>query len=84
LFGEVQFHEIYIECPLDVCRQRDPKGLYRKAREGLIPAFTGVSDPYEPPPAPDLTIRTADLSIDECLNVLLGFTLERCASRPVT
>lgn len=84
LFRRDQFYEIYLECPLDVCRQRDPKGLYRKAREGLIPAFTGITDPYEPPPAPDLTIRTADLSIDESLKVLLEFALERCASNPET
>ncbi len=84
LFRKDQFYEVYLECPLDICEQRDPKGLYRKAREGLIPAFTGITDPYEPPPAPDLTIRTADLSIDESLNVLLKFTLERCAFRPET
>lgn len=84
LFRKDQFYEIYLECPLDVCRQRDPKGLYRKAREGLIPAFTGITDPYEPPLAPDLTVRTADLSIDESLNMLLEFTLERCASKHET
>jgi len=84
LFRKDQFYEIYLECPLDVCRQRDPKGLYRKAREGLIPAFTGITDPYEPPLAPDLTVRTADLSIEESLKLLLKFTLEHCAARRTT
>ena len=45
-FGRGQFYEIFLECPLEICIQRDPKGLYSKAREGLIPNFTGVSDPY--------------------------------------
>jgi len=84
LFRKDQFYEIYLECPLDVCRQRDPKGLYRKASEGLIPAFTGITDPYEPPLAPDLTVRTADLSIEESLKLLLKFTLEHCAARRTT
>ena len=84
LFRKDQFYEIYLECPLDVCRQRDPKGLYRKACEGLIPAFTGITDPYEPPLAPDLTVRTADLSIEESLKLLLKFTLEHCAARRTT
>jgi len=77
-FDRDQFYEIFLECPIEVCRQRDPKGLYRKAQEGLIPAFTGVSDPYEPPNAPDLVIRTSQLTAQESLEVLCRFCLDRC------
>jgi adenylylsulfate kinase len=52
------FIEIFVDAPLEVCAERDVKGLYRKAFSGEIPAFTGVSDPYEPPAAPELHIRT--------------------------
>ncbi|HET6961986.1 MAG TPA: adenylyl-sulfate kinase [Terriglobia bacterium] len=77
-FKKGQFYEVFLECPIEVCRQRDPKGLYRKAHEGLIPAFTGVSDPYEPPPAPDLVIRTGELTIQQSLQALNRFCLDRC------
>jgi adenylylsulfate kinase len=77
-FKANQFYEIFLECPIEVCRQRDPKGLYRKAHEGLIPTFTGVSDPYEPPPAPDLVIRTGELTIQQSLQALHRFCLDRC------
>jgi adenylyl-sulfate kinase len=52
------FVEVFVECPLDVLTARDPKGLYRRALAGEIPHFTGVSDPYEPPLNPDITVRT--------------------------
>ncbi len=52
------FIEIFVDCPVEVCAGRDVKGLYKKAYSGEIPQFTGVSDPYEPPPAPELTLRT--------------------------
>lgn len=80
-FEKNQFYEIFLECPIEVCRQRDPKGLYRKAQEGLIPAFTGVSDPYEPPNAPDLVIRTGELTAPESLEVLHRFCLDRCLAQ---
>lgn len=60
IIGPVQFYEVYVSTPIDVCEQRDPKGLYRMAKAGKLTNFTGVSDPYEPPEAPDL----ADLVID--------------------
>ncbi len=52
------FVEIFVDCPVEVCAKRDVKGLYKKAYSGEIPQFTGVSDPYEPPSAPELTLRT--------------------------
>jgi adenylyl-sulfate kinase len=80
-FRTNQFYEVFLQCPIEVCRQRDPKGLYRKAHEGLIPAFTGVSDPYEPPPAPDLVIRTGELTIQQSLQALRRFCLDRCLAQ---
>ncbi len=54
----VDFVEVFVDAPLEVCAERDVKGLYKKAFAGEIPQFTGVSDPYEPPAAPDLTLKT--------------------------
>ena len=60
-----RFLEVFVDAPIEVCEERDPKGLYRKAREGKIPEFTGITSPYEPPEAPELVIRTGELSVDE-------------------
>ncbi|QCP51488.1 adenylyl-sulfate kinase [Trinickia violacea] len=59
IIGPDRFIEVYVSTPLDVCEARDPKGLYRKARQGEIRQFTGVTSPYEPPLAPSLAIDTA-------------------------
>jgi bifunctional enzyme CysN/CysC len=64
LFAPGDFIEAFVDTPLDVCEQRDVKGLYRKARAGEIPHFTGISSPYEAPEAPELHLRTADASVD--------------------
>ena len=70
--GEVtNFIEVYVECPVEACIQRDVKGLYAKALAGEIPEFTGVSDPYEPPFSPEITVHTADESIEEsCAKII--------------
>ncbi|MDG1658435.1 MAG: adenylyl-sulfate kinase, partial [Crocinitomicaceae bacterium] len=60
--GEDRFIEVYINAPLEVCEKRDPKGLYKKARDGVITDFTGVSSPYEAPVSPDVEVRTDELS----------------------
>ncbi len=65
------FVEVYVHASLDVCEERDPKGLYKKARAGQIPEFTGISAPYEEPLSPELTLRTGEGSVDECAMVLL-------------
>jgi len=64
---EGKFLEIYLNAPLEVCEQRDPKGLYAKARSGEIKNFTGISAPYEPPRKPELELRTDLLSIEDCV-----------------
>jgi adenylyl-sulfate kinase len=66
IVGADRFIEVYLDAPLDVCERRDPKGLYRKARRGEIPDFTGISAPYEPPIAPAAVVHTAERSINEC------------------
>lgn len=71
LVGSAHFIEVHVNTPLDVCEQRDPKGLYRKARLGLIPHMTGISSPYEPPERPDLVLAP-ELSLDEAVARLLG------------
>jgi bifunctional enzyme CysN/CysC len=60
LFAPGEFVEVFVDTPLDECERRDPKGLYAKARRGEIPAFTGISSPYEPPLAPEFHVRTAE------------------------
>ena len=64
---EGRFLEVFLDTPLDVCRQRDPKGLYRKANAGQIPQFTGIDAPYERPAACELTLDTAQSTLDVCV-----------------
>jgi adenylyl-sulfate kinase len=63
--SEAPFVEVFVDAPLSVVEARDVKGLYKKARAGEIPAFTGVSDPYEPPLAPEVVVKTGEESIDQ-------------------
>ena len=71
------FFEIFVDTPVEVCEQRDPKGLYRKARAGEIQAFTGISAPYEAPQHPDLALPTTTLGPDACVARLKAFLAER-------
>lgn len=66
------FVECYVECPLEVLIERDVKGLYEKALAGEIQNFTGVSDPYEPPPDPEITVNSATQTIAESAAIILG------------
>lgn len=67
----VRFVEVFVDTPLEVCEQRDPKGLYAKARRGEIEEFTGVSDPYEPPTSPEVHLKTEESTVDEAVAQLL-------------
>jgi len=60
-----------------VCEKRDPKGLYRRARAGQIPDFTGISSPYEDPEHPELALDTATLEVKECVNMIVTLLVER-------
>jgi adenylylsulfate kinase len=73
LIGSENFIEIFIDCPLHVCEKRDVKGLYAKARKGLIPNFTGIDAPFENPKQPDLTISTEAEAPAASLKKLLDF-----------
>lgn len=73
LISENRFVEVYVECPLDVCEERDPKGLYEKARSGEIKEFTGISAPYEAPNEPEVLVNTAELSIYDSAQMVISF-----------
>jgi len=71
LFGEDGFIEVYVDTPIELCEQRDVKGLYAKARRGELPNFTGISSPYEAPENPELHLRTAEQDIDAMVDAIL-------------
>jgi adenylylsulfate kinase len=71
------FIEVFVSAPLDVCIERDVKGLYKQAIAGELPSFTGVSDPYEPPDNPELVLETDVMSKEECLQMILDTLQER-------
>ncbi|MES9972682.1 MAG: adenylyl-sulfate kinase [Candidatus Thiodiazotropha sp.] len=71
LFQENDFIEVYVKASIETCESRDVKGLYKKARAGEIPDFTGISSPYEIPENPEIVIDTEDRDIDECIDSLL-------------
>lgn len=73
LVEDGDFIEVFCDAPLDVCEDRDVKGLYKKARAGEIPEFTGISSPYEEPLAPELKIDTARLTVDECIDAIIDY-----------
>lgn len=77
LVAPEDFIEIYCRCPLDICEQRDVKGLYAKARQGLVPNFTGISSPYEAPENPELVIDTGTQSLVDCVEQVLALLRNR-------
>ncbi|KIO56419.1 Adenylylsulfate kinase [Bacillus subtilis] len=72
LFPKGEFFEIYVKCPLHVCEQRDPKGLYKKARNGEIKHFTGIDSPYEAPLSPDFIIESDQTSISDGADLIIN------------
>ncbi len=76
LNAEGRFIECHIATPLDLCEDRDPKGLYKKARSGVIPSFTGISAPYEVPENAEISIDTTGQSIDESAEQILSYLRE--------
>jgi bifunctional enzyme CysN/CysC len=72
LFGEGEFLEVYVDTPLEECERRDVKGLYAKARRGELKNFTGIDSPYEPPEAPEVHLRTTELTLEECVDRILS------------
>jgi sulfate adenylyltransferase len=77
LVGPDRFLEVFVDTPVEVCQARDVKGLYRLAREGEIDAMTGIDDPYEAPPEPDVTLDTLGGSVDQNVRQILRVLQER-------
>jgi len=75
LLPESRFVEIFVDCPIEVCEQRDVKGLYAKARAGKISDFTGIHSPYEPPLKPELVVETHRSTIETCVQKILDTVL---------
>ena len=72
-----EFIEVYVQCPVEVCEQRDIKGLYRKAKKGEITEFTGVSAPYEEPLNPEIIVETARISVEEGVQNILDYLKQK-------
>ena len=77
LEGGCDFIEVHVDAPLEVCEQRDPKALYRKARAGLIKEFTGIDAPYETPEDAEVVVHTHQAGVSESADTLVAFLLER-------
>ncbi|TSI06847.1 adenylyl-sulfate kinase [Lysinibacillus sp. BW-2-10] len=77
LVEEGEFVEVYVQCSVEECERRDPKGLYNKARNGEIPNFTGISAPYEAPDNPELVVDSENFSIEECTEQIIKFLTEK-------
>ncbi|MDY6816903.1 MAG: adenylyl-sulfate kinase [Pseudomonadota bacterium] len=77
LFPAGEFIEVFMDTPLDTCEDRDPKGLYQKARSGEIKHFTGIDSPYEAPERPEVRLDTSGMSVDQCVDRLISFLVER-------
>jgi bifunctional enzyme CysN/CysC len=75
--GGFEFVEVFVDAPLEICEQRDPKDLYRRARAGEIRNLTGLDAPYEPPENPEIHLHTDELSVESCLEVVVENLLPR-------
>ncbi len=76
LFDPGHFVEVYVKCPLSVCEERDPKGLYQKARDGKILEFTGISSPYEEPLAPEIVLKTDRLNSQDAVETIWKYLVQ--------
>ena len=76
-----EFMEVHVSAPLAVCEMRDPKGLYKKARAGELPGFTGIDDPYESPISPDVLCSTDKENLKECVDQVVAAILKALADR---
>ncbi|UOR12795.1 adenylyl-sulfate kinase [Halobacillus amylolyticus] len=77
LLGEKEFIEIYVECSVEACEERDPKGLYKKARAGEIKGFTGIDAPYEEPIHPEVTIETDKQTLEESVQLIVNYLKQK-------
>ncbi|MBL7915871.1 MAG: adenylyl-sulfate kinase [Bacteroidia bacterium] len=77
LVGSEEFIEVFVDCPLEICEQRDVKGLYKKARAGEIADFTGISSPFEAPENPELTIATGTIPLHQSVEQVTNYILKK-------
>ena len=80
IIGEESFMEIHVDCPLEVCEQRDVKGLYEKARKGLISNFTGIDSPFEVPEKPELKVSTHLEDLESCTDKIIHYIIPRIST----
>ncbi|WP_251025691.1 adenylyl-sulfate kinase [Bacillus sp. ISL-47] len=73
IVGDKEFIEVFVKCPIQECENRDPKGLYRRARKGEIKQFTGIDQPYEEPKSPEIIIDSSNVTVKEAVNILLSY-----------
>ena len=78
IIGKNNFIEVFVDTPIDICESRDPKGLYKKARDGRIKDFTGVSAPYELPKEPEITINTIDINPELAAEEIIKYLSKAC------
>ena len=84
LASDAEFIEVYCRCPIEICEQRDTKGLYSRARKGEIPEFTGISSPYEAPENPELVIATGEAPLEACVEQVIACLRQRGVIAPAT
>jgi bifunctional enzyme CysN/CysC len=77
VIGNDRFIEVFLDAPVEICEKRDPKGLYEKARKGIIPEFTGVNAPFEAPESPSITLKTGELSIDVSAEYVISYMKQK-------
>jgi adenylylsulfate kinase len=80
IVGTDRFIEVFVDTPIEICEQRDVKGLYKKAREGKIPNFTGIDSPFQSPASPDIHIKTENQSIEDSLAILSESVIQKIKS----
>jgi len=78
---EGDFIEVFVDCPLEVCEARDPKGLYKKARAGQLKGFTGIDDPYEPPEQPELVLQSAEFPAEALAEQVIAYLRQQARIR---
>lgn len=84
IVGEDRFIEVFVNCPLRICEERDVKGLYQKARQGVVPNFTGISAPYEEPLYPHIQVNTGEQQIEESLLTIINYVESRISPGGIT
>lgn len=72
-----EFIEVFVRASLSVCEKRDPKGLFKKAREGIIKEFTGISAPYEEPENPEILVETDEMDLEKCVDIVLTYLRDK-------